>query len=481
MGIGEPEAEGIDEQNIGTERSDNSPTRENKPGRRPKPKGTQPDAAELQWDVIRHHFPDWLKWLKDIRDPRKRPNSCTFPIEFILITALMMFCGQCGSRRQLGRELNEGKRFGGNIWRMIGKTYSTIVCHPDTMNNVLTLLDPEELEKLITQISNKLRRSRVLDKFRFNGKLIVAVDGTQILKFNKPHCDHCTFKKTTNGIIYSHYVLIAKIVTSIGLVIPFAFEFVENPGEEFDKQDCELKAFRRLVEKIKRLYPRMPIALTGDALYAEETTLSLGELHGWDIIITLKEKKLPTVTAQLPPDHGDWTKTKTIDVFEKGKKIKRYLRWKTAVRYHSKIFHVVEMEDMDEKGERIYYNRWITTVIPRNDNIEDLAQFGRLRWKIENEGINTQKTGGYEMEHGYGLKGNAWKNYFLILQISQLLNDLVRFGDYIKKATGDPNATFANVFETMHNFAAKLIECMRNNTPEFHKPYSCFQIRLGSP
>ena len=399
-----------------------------------------------------------------------------------MILALMMFCGQCGSRRQLGRELNGGKRFGGNIWRLIGKKYAEINCHPDTMNNVISLIDPDELEKLITQVVDKLRKSRVLDRLKFDGKYIVAVDGTKLLGFNKRHCEHCTHTTINGRTIYHHYVLAAKIVTPIGLVIPLAFEFVENPGGEYDKQDCEIKAFRRLVEKIEKLYPRLPINLLADGLYAEEKTLNLGENHNWNLIITLTEKKLPSVTTQLPEDGEGWPGTRTIKVIHDGELIIRHLRWKTPVKYHGKIFHVIEMEDVNEKGERLYYNRWITNVKPDKTIIHDPARAGRLRWKIENEGINTQKTGGYEMEHGYGLKGNAWKNYYLILQIAQLFNDLVRFGDYVSKKVGDRNASFASIFGTTRNFAARLIECMRNNSPRFHaRRAGKFQIRLRAP
>ena len=432
--------------------------------------------------MIRHYFPDFLEWLRSVEDPRKNPERCTYPIEYIMILALMMFCGQCGSRRQLGRELNGGKRFGGNIWRLIGKKYAEINCHPDTMNNVISLIDPDELEKLITQVVDKLRKSRVLDRLKFDGKYIVAVDGTKLLGFNKRHCEHCTHTTINGRTIYHHYVLAAKIVTPIGLVIPLAFEFVENPGGEYDKQDCEIKAFRRLVEKIEKLYPRLPINLLADGLYAEEKTLNLGENHNWNLIITLTEKKLPSVTTQLPEDGEGWPGTRTIKVIHDGELIIRHLRWKTPVKYHGKIFHVIEMEDVNEKGERLYYNRWITNVKPDKTIIHDPARAGRLRWKIENEGINTQKTGGYEMEHGYGLKGNAWKNYYLILQIAQLFNDLVRFGDYVSKKVGDRNASFASIFGTTRNFAARLIECMRNNSPRFHaRRAGKFQIRLRAP
>ena len=41
--------------------------------------------------------------------------------------------------------------------------------------------------------------------------------------------------QTKDGVTtYFHYALAAKIVTPIGLVVPLAFEFVENPAESFD-------------------------------------------------------------------------------------------------------------------------------------------------------------------------------------------------------------------------------------------------------
>jgi len=99
----------------------------------------------------------------------------------------------------------------------------------------------------------------------------------------------------------------------------------------------------------------------------------------------------------------------------------------------------------------------------------------------KNEGFNTQKNGGYEMEHLYGKGEKAWKNYFLTLQVSQLMNDLTRFGDYIQKITGDPKATFESVYETMRYFAERLIECWRWRLPNIGqqpRPRT-FQIRLA--
>ena len=483
MGKSVQKIEEIDARDIEPERTGHPDPRANKPGRRPKSRVGEANAAEVHYTVLKHFFPDFIKWLKEVRDPQKNVEACTYPIEYILMTVLMMHCGQCGSRRQLGRELT-GKRLGGNVWRMIGKAYSNVVCHPDTMNGVLEVLEVEELDNLIVAIVTRLRRCRALDRFRFDGLLTVAIDGTKILKFKQCHCSHCTHQTHKNGqTTYFHCVLAAKIVTPMGLVIPLAFEFIETPGGDYDKQDCELKAWRRLYKKIRTLYPRLKINLIADGIYAEEQTFTECDKIDCNYIIVLKDDKLPTVTRQLPTSSsGVWTGSRTKQTTNAdGKPITRTVRFETPVIYHGEIVHVVELEDINKEGETDYYNKWVTNVKPNHNNAFDLALTGRLRWKIENEGINTQKNGGYEMEHGYGLKGNAWKNYYLTLQISQLVNDLIRFGDFLQKTIGNPQATFLAVFGTMRNFAKRLIECLRNGLPHLDRPPSLgarFQIRF---
>ena len=44
----------------------------------------------------------------------------------------------------------------------------------------------------------------------------------------------------------------ATIVTPGGLRFPLLTEFIENPGREYDKQDCEINAAKRLLEHLKK-------------------------------------------------------------------------------------------------------------------------------------------------------------------------------------------------------------------------------------
>ena len=94
MGKPVQEAEEVDARDIQPERADHPDPRANKPGRRPKSRVGEANAAEVHQDVLKHFFPDFVNWLKEIRDPRKKIEACTYPIEYILMTVLMMHCGQ---------------------------------------------------------------------------------------------------------------------------------------------------------------------------------------------------------------------------------------------------------------------------------------------------------------------------------------------------------------------------------------------------
>ena len=87
-----------------------------------------------------------------------------------------------------------------------------------------------------------------------------------------------------------------------------------------------------------------------------------------------------------------------------------------------------------------------------------IAQQGRLRWCIENEGFNTQKNGGYGLEHKFSRKElGAKKNYYELLQIGHLINQLVEKLLRIKDDLQECKITLKALWED-------IIACMRNQT-----------------
>ena len=65
---------------------------------------------------------------------------------------------------------------------------------------------------------------------------------------------------------------------------------------------------------------------------------------------------------------------------------------------------------------------WFATDFPvGRKNVANLVQRGRMRWKIENEGFNTQKKQGYHLEHQYSKDYQAMKNHYYLTQIGHMV------------------------------------------------------------
>jgi hypothetical protein len=111
----------------------------------------------------------------------------------------------------------------------------------------------------------------------------------------------------------------------------------------------------------------------------------------------------------------------------------RYYRWVTGLTYQGYSLHWLECRETiiqtnkkgeSEKIESIFTH--ITDLSLNLHNIVSTSRTGRLRWKIENEGFNTLKNGGYALEHKYSrVSYQATKNYYQLIQIAHLINQLM--------------------------------------------------------
>jgi hypothetical protein len=100
--------------------------------------------------------------------------------------------------------------------------------------------------------------------------------------------------------------------------------------------------------------------------------------------------------------------------------------------------------------------KWITNLRVKTNNILILSnQGGRLRWKIENEGFNVQKNGGYALEHAYTTDPTAAKVFYYLLQVAHILAQLMEKGSLFRKA-------FPAGVGSAKNLAFRLLEGWRN-------------------
>jgi hypothetical protein len=404
--------------------------------------------------TLRHFFPAFSQWLRELGDPRD-PMRIVYEAPFLVMMGIMMFLEKLGARRQVKFEFGtEPMRM--NINSLAG-TDAAQMAHPDTLQHLMKRMRYTELVRLLATLLRSLIRTRALDRFRMLGYRLAAVDATGHLVFNGPHCPHCLTQVHGDVTTYYHMVLEAKLVTYNGMAFSMATEFIENAGRHPDKQDCEQKAFARLAPRLKATFPQMPMCLLLDSLYLGEPVMALIEDNGWKYVITFKEGSAPAVWREFEALSRMCPENRLARTY---KGARQKFRWVNGIDFGGRKTNVLECVETAADGSTTRY-AWATNIEVTKDNVSAIAnEGGRLRWKIENEGFNEQKNGGYNLEHAYSEKPNAAKNYYILLQIAQLLETLVQKGSLLTRTLG---RTLREVIGGVRKLASYLKESLRNH------------------
>jgi len=407
--------------------------------------------------TAKHFFPSLENHFRKVSDPRQVKKT-HYPLRDLFWSGILLFCCRLEARRQLQERLksDETEKNLKAMLDMVG------VPHGDTLDDCFRRIQLEQLEMVRTQMIHRLIRMKVIEKYRlFNRYYLIAADASGVHSFDKKHCEHCLEKKHTSGkVTYYHPILEMKLITSNGFAFSVESEFIENPEgwdtNEKMKQDCEIKAFYRLAPKLKMHFPRLPICLLLDGLYAGAPVFKVCEDYGWKYIIVLTDDDLSSVTGEFLTLREITPRNQRI--MKTAKDIIREYSWVNEIEYktretsttHSFFLNVLDLVETKPAGSKTHF-RWITNLTVTNDNAHSVAKGGRLRWKIENEGFNTQKNGGYNLEHCYAENPNSAKIFYLLLQIACIIMRLVELGSLLKQS-------FPNRLGSFENIAKKLTE-----------------------
>jgi hypothetical protein len=427
--------------------------------------------------TLAHFFPRYQIWMWDLTDTRDQ-EAITYGRKFLLWQGLMLFLCKLGSRRQLRFALDSPEALA-NLNRLSGERQKTRA-HSDTVEHFLGHVPPDALENFRHKMVYRLLRMKFLDHARVGGCLPVVIDGTGLLNFGSHrHCEHCLTRTVNDHTAYYHHVLEAKLVTQEGLAFSLESEFIENMDEAASKQDCELKAFVRLAQRLHDRYPQLHLCLLFDALYANGTAMQICEAYGWKYLTTFKSGSLPSLWREYEALR-DQCPQNTRVIPAAGKNPRQTFRWVNGLEHtddqgRRHRVDALECRERDKDGKDHYF-AWLTNFQVDATNVADLAnRGGRCRWKIENEGFNNQKNGGFNLEHVYST--THYKNWYLLLQIAHMILQLVERGSLL-------SAPCQKLFGSIRNLAVRLLESFRNHLipPEALDPQAAaaIQIRLNS-
>lgn len=436
--------------------------RKSKAGSRTKEEEMKGQLVETLSTTVNHYFPKFNEWLRRLTDERNQ-GAVRYERQTIFWTALILMLTKRGSRKKITDEMG-GEHFYENVRILSGQEDLERMPHGDTVEYLCMRLKEEELEEIEVKMIRSLLRSRALERYRLSQRYhTIAIDGCHVHSFDYEHCKQCLVQEDKNGNKrWFHMKLQASLVTPTGLCLGITSEWIENE-QNYVKQDCELRAFYRMIKKIRRLYPRLPICVLLDALYAGQPTFELLTEERMQWIVVFKEGCMSHIynwVMDVKRECGsenviEETEEQEIEKRERRSHEERLARgatqnskrvqvkkttysWMAGIEYDEdrNKFNIMTCKEEVDGHKTCDYVWLVSDGLNLNENtVKQLAQRGRCRWKIENEGINIQKNGGYQLKHLYSKDEVSIKIWIKILDLAHLINQLIEKGSLINIKT----------------------------------------------
>src|SRR6202163_1796737 len=252
-----------------------------------------------------------------------------------------------------------------------------------------------------------------------NGRVLIALDGTEHFCSRKIKCEQCsTRRRSDGGTEYFHAFLGASMVApGHKQVLPLPPEFIA-PQDGAEKQDCERNAAKRWLARHGAGLAHLRPVYLGDDLFACQPIVAEINDAGGNFILTCKPSSHKTIAEYL---HGTELQEHRQTVCKRGKRTTTIYRWLNAVPLRATDDAIpvnwFSLETLNAKGKRTYYNSFVTDLAITSDTVAELAVCGRARWKIENETFNVLKTNGYNLEHNFGHGKKTLGSIFLTLDL----------------------------------------------------------------
>ena len=380
------------------------------------------EGVQLGWELvrlIRHFFPGLISNLKRVTDQR-HPSYIRYENQVLLMTRILASIFYISSMRKSSEELNQENVIA-NIGSICGKELEELP-YWETINLYLEKVPDKDLQDVICKMVQGLLRSRAFENARVRGQYWqVIVDGTQLANSRKELDGGYLYRVHKQGtaeeyVEYYYYVLEAKLYLHKDIYVSIMTEFVENKDNEAEKQDCERKAAKRLMERLKAQFPMLRILFCADSLYACESIFELCRKYHWAFLIRYKNGSIPSVYQE----YESLRKQENNYQQFQHNGIRCWYDHVNGIDYNGSPLNLLEYGEQQDKHFCFLTNLHITL-----KNRAQLLLDGRRRWAIENQGFNTQKNHGFYLEHLFSRNGQAMKNHYLLIQIGHMISQLL--------------------------------------------------------
>ena len=364
----------------------------------------------------------------------RRAGSVVYPARALVLIPVIIRIAGILSGNTYNLSIDSEEALLPNIRRLTGTPSLGRLPHFDTIKHFLRHHEPSHLAEVLSGCVRHLIRCKCLDWMRCDRRLtggkscfLVAMDAVHYFT-SRTELPHSTRRTHENGV--TEHMLIAlqlSLVSPLGVRIPLMAEFIENPDGEYDKQDCELKAARRLLKRFKEEFPHLGCVLLMDGLYLCENILGMCRDYGWKYSVSLTEhaaalmrkcdEKMEKCGYSFKGEDPRTSLTRTVD-------------WCNAVKHRlgetDFRFNAVRMRVSDGKdgSSTLYYASSLVMHPVNNMAVRTLDEICRVRWQIESA-FDVLKNHGLGLEKVIGTQGNTGQNFYLIVLLADLIRTLM--------------------------------------------------------
>ena len=397
--------------------------------------------------MLRANLPDLLVQFSKITDYRN-PKKIKHKMALVLLYGILMFVYQVVSRRDANKTMTR-PMFMQNLREFFPELES--LPHHDTLDRVLSKIDVNKIAEIHLDLIHKFIRQKKFLRYLIDDAYPIAIDGTQKAVRRELLSEEWLRRKVgkeEDGKQQHYvYVLEANFVFKNGMVIPLMSEFLEySKGDTSkDKQDCELRAFHRLIKRLKAAFPRLSIMILLDGLYANGPVMAACRKNNWQFMIVLKDDSLPSVWEEF----NGLTQLVTNNHFERnwGNRGQQF-EWINEIEYYygpnqkkKNVVNVVVCEetwkeidpDTCEPVTKTSRHDWISSKPLNRRNLHERCNLGaRHRWGIE-IGILIEKRHGYSYEHLFSHDWNSMKGFHYLMRLAHMFNVLAQYSTALIK------------------------------------------------
>ena len=379
------------------------------------------DLIKELYSIILKYFPQLLNMFENLTDVRNQ-SYVTYKMKTICVTRLFGFLCGLTTMTDISSDVFNTDNCIKNLSKICGQNLEEIP-YWETIQDVFININTDELRNIQKYIVKALIRSKMFDKYRFNGCFQLLFDGTGLSNHDYNLNNNCLTRKHKDGkISYYKYVLECKLVVG-NIVISLDSEFIENEEMLTDKQkqDCETNAFKRMIKRIKKNYPKYKFIITGDGLYATTPIIKICKKYKWNYIFNLKPDRLKEINETFEDNINYQNETTHKDYY-----------LSTGIKYKGITLSAFKYIENKKKKNTTF--RYISNLEIKDSNIKEIVSMGRKRWKIENEGFYTQKHRTFNISHLNSRNDTAMKNHYFFIQFAHTIRQLLEQGNLLTKS-----------------------------------------------